>query len=81
MHVDAVDRVAPATYHSVRIHNGCIKGGVIGSETVRIETTKYWDYDTDPVWHAIRVLPGGAAETIESPSAELGTPMTLEFPD
>lgn len=71
IHRHAVDRIAPETYCSVRIHNGCIKGGVIGPQTVRIETTKYWDYDASPVWHAMRTLPGGATKTIESPGAEL----------
>ena len=75
IHVDAVDRIAPPTYRSVRIHNGCIKGGVIGPETVVIETTKYWDYDATPTWHAIRVLPGGATETLESPGADLNRPI------
>jgi len=51
-------------YHSVRIHNGCILGGPIASESVIIETTKYWDYDTDPVWHAFRSLPRGATEVV-----------------
>jgi len=70
-HVDAVDRIAPAAYHSVRIHNGCLPDGVIGPKTVVVETTKYWDYDADPVWHATRTLPGGATETIDSPKADL----------
>lgn len=75
VHVDAVDRIAAPTYRSVRIHNGCIKGGVIGPETVVIETTKYWDYESTPTWHAMRVLPGGATETLESPGAGLNRPI------
>lgn len=75
VHVDAVDRIAAPTYRSVRIHNGCIKGGVIGPETVVIQNTKYWDYDATPTWHAMRVLPGGATETLESPGADLNRPI------
>lgn len=59
VHKRAVDEVAPAAYHNVRIHNGCIRGdGVTGQHTVWLEQTKYWDYDVDPVWHAVRDLPG-----------------------
>lgn len=55
-HKYAVDRVAPNVYHSVRIHNGCVRGGVTGTGHVEIETTKYWDYDVTPTWEAIRVF-------------------------
>jgi len=64
VHCHAVEQLAPKMYHSVRIHNGCILGGPIASESVIIETTKYWDYDTDPVWHAFRSLPRGATEVV-----------------
>lgn len=67
IHRQAVNDIAPGAYHAVRIHNGFIRDGVPGSTTVVIESTKYWDYDTDPVWHAIRVLPGGESETLAGP--------------
>lgn len=67
IHKDAVDRVAPVVYHGVRIHNGCIRNGVIGPETVVLECTKYWDYDVTPTWHAVRTLPGGESEVLEGP--------------
>ena len=60
-HIRAVSEVAPNVYHGVRIHNGCIPGGIVGSETVTIESTKYWDYDVSPVWHAVRSIPGGTS--------------------
>ncbi len=53
---------------SVRIHNGCLPGGPIGSGTVIIQSTKYWDYDCAPAWTAKRHLPGGAVEVLDSPS-------------
>ncbi|MGI9623527.1 MAG: hypothetical protein ACR2PK_11875 [Acidimicrobiales bacterium] len=71
VHISAAEELAPQAYHNVRIHNGCIRGGVIGSETVVIEMTKYWDYDTPDLWHAERVLPGGATGTIGSPWSDL----------
>jgi len=71
VHVHAVDELAPVVYHNVRIHNGCLPGGVPGIETIVIESTKYWDYDCSPVWHAFRELPQGAHEIVEIPGAEL----------
>lgn len=62
-HIHAVDHVAPDAYHGVRIHNGCIGDGVCGVDTVVLESTKYWDYDVAPTWHARRELPGG--ESVE----------------
>jgi hypothetical protein len=71
-HKNAVDVVAPDAYHGVRIHNGCIPDGVLGSETVTIDSTKYWDYDDPDRWHAIREFPEGASEVLEGPVAETG---------
>lgn len=56
VHRHAVDSVAPRVYGSVRIHNGRLDGGVIGTDHIVIEVTKYWDYAVDPVWHAIRPI-------------------------
>lgn len=64
-HKHAVQHVAPSAYHGVRIHNGCIPDGVLGSETIVIESTKYWDYDSGDGWHGVRVLPEGAKETLD----------------
>lgn len=72
VHIRAAETLAPRVYHSVRIHNGRIHRGPIGTGTVVIDCTKYFDYDTTPMWHAIRHLPGGAIETIGSPWSEYG---------
>ncbi len=69
VHVHAVDEVAPDAYHSVRIHNGFIRDGVVGSRTVNLVRTKYWDYECDPVWVACRQLPGGQSESLTGPAA------------
>lgn len=71
-HIHAVDQVAPLAYRAVRIHNGCLVEGVCGPGTIVLETTKYWDYDVTPTWHAIRRLPGG--ETIELAGPDLDPP-------
>ena len=59
VHIEAAEVLSPVVYHSVRIHNGRLRGGPIGSGSLTVELSKYWDYDSDPMWHAIRTLPGG----------------------
>lgn len=73
VHIQAAEELAPRVYHNVRIHNGCVRGGPIGSETVVIERTKYWDYDVPVTWHAVRDFPGGATETVGSPWTDLAS--------
>ena len=52
-HSKAVE-ISPGLYSSIRIHNGHIDGGVTGNRAIVIDRTKYWDYDHEPVWHAVR---------------------------
>ena len=59
VHIEAAEQLSPVVYHSVRIHNGRLSGGPVGDGRIRIDLTKYWDYDSEPLWHAIRSLPGG----------------------
>jgi len=75
IHIEAAEDLAPKIYHNVRIHNGCVPGGPIGSGTVVIESTKYFDYDGSPMWHAFRRLPGGLTEVVEPPPE--GEPETV----
>jgi len=69
-HKYAVDHVAPAAYHGVRIHNGRIADGICGRGSVILESTKYWDYDVAPTWHASRLLPGGETAEISGPALD-----------
>lgn len=59
VHIEAAEMLSPVVYHSVRIHNGRLRGGPIGDGSLTVELSKYWDYDSDPMWHAVRTLPGG----------------------
>ena len=59
VHIEAAEVLSPVVYHSVRIHNGRLRGGPIGTGSLTVELSKYWDYDSDPMWHAIRTIPGG----------------------
>ncbi len=54
-HSRAVE-VSPELYSAIRIHNGHLVEGVAGSQAVAIDRTKYWDYDTDPVWQGLRTF-------------------------
>ena len=58
VHIEAAQELSPRVFHSVRIHNGRVSGSITGGG-VRVEITKYWDYDSDPSWHAVRTVPGG----------------------
>jgi len=59
IHIEAAEDLSPRVFHSVRIHNGRVRGGPVGDGSVIVEVSKYWDYDSDPMWHAIRTIPGG----------------------
>jgi hypothetical protein len=54
-HERAVE-ISPQHYHSVRLHKGSIPGPLLGEGGLTLERTKYFDFDTDPPWRAIRVL-------------------------
>lgn len=52
-HVNAVE-MSPVLYSDVRIYNGHLQGGVDGNRAIDIDSVKYWDYETDPVWRGFR---------------------------
>ena len=54
VHRRAVAEISPRQYRSVRIHNGRLPGGVVGSGAIIIDRTKFWDYGTPEVWEAVR---------------------------
>jgi len=54
-HVRAVE-LTPAHYHSVRLHSGGVPGPFTGEARLVIERTRYYDFDTDPPWLAVRTL-------------------------
>ncbi len=67
VHRDAVDRISPAVYNSVRIHAGCLLDGVVGSNTILLEQSSYFDYTSTPLWLATRELPGAIGERLSGP--------------
>ncbi len=60
VHMRAVAEVSPRQYRSVRIHNGRLPGGVVGSGAITIDRTKFWDYGdswddgSSEIWEAVR---------------------------
>jgi len=54
VHRRAVAEISPRQYRSVRIHNGRLPGGVVGSGEITIDRTKFWDYSTTDIWEAVR---------------------------
>jgi hypothetical protein len=55
-HARAARELSPLYYRTVRIHNGVLPDGVMGNRSMVVERTKYWDYGSGKVWHAVREL-------------------------
>lgn len=55
-HAEAVEKLAPNYYFSVRIHNGVLPHGVTSGAQLKIERIKYFDYRDGVLWRAIRQL-------------------------
>lgn len=53
-HARAVRDLSPVHYKNVRIHNATLAEGVFGNTALRIERTKYFDYEGDEEWRAVR---------------------------
>ena len=58
-HAQAVNRLAPDYYLSVRLYNGVLPRGIHASRDLRLERIKYYDYRDDPWWHGVREFPEG----------------------
>ena len=54
-HERAVE-TSPQHYHSVRLHKGSIPGPLLADGGLTIERTKYFDFDCDPPWRAVRLF-------------------------
>ena len=55
LHRRAVE-LTPRHYHSVRLHIGIVPGAFLSAADLVIERTRYWDYDDNPVWTAVREI-------------------------
>ena len=55
-HARAARELSPVYYQTVRIHNGVLPDGVMGNRSIVVERTKYWDFGSTRIWHAVRDL-------------------------
>jgi len=53
-HAQAVGKLAPDYYDSVRLYNGLLPKGVSDSQSLQLTKVKYFDYQEEPGWRAIR---------------------------
>jgi hypothetical protein len=57
LHRRAVE-LTPGHYHCVRLHSGAVPGRFSGDASLVVERTRYYDFDSDPPWLAVRNLVG-----------------------
>jgi hypothetical protein len=55
-HAQAV-RMSPNYYTVIRLHNAILPGGLLANNRLVLLRTKYYDFQTEPVWQAIREFP------------------------
>jgi len=58
-HEQAVQRLAPDYYENIKLYNGRLPNGIRDSESLYLSRIKYFDYQADPRWHAVREFPRG----------------------
>lgn len=57
VHAQAVRRLSPDYYVSIKLYNGKLPDGIIKSSALQLTRVKYYDYRVNPPWHAVRELP------------------------
>lgn len=55
LHRRAVE-LTPRHYRSVRLHTGVVPAPFLGTADLVLECTRYYDYDSEPAWLAVRNL-------------------------
>jgi hypothetical protein len=55
-HAQVASVFAPNYYQTVRIYNGVLPAGIASPETLHVTRAKYFDYRSQPLWHAVREL-------------------------
>lgn len=57
-HAQAVKRLSPIHYRNVRIHNARLTDALTESPSLAVERTKYYDFEGESEWRAVRELVG-----------------------
>lgn len=55
-HAHAAQFLAPQYYSNVRLHNGMLPGGLMSGNEIVLTRTKYYDYQDQTMWWAVREL-------------------------
>lgn len=55
-HVYAAQELSPGYYRHIRLHNGLLPGGLLSGSEIVLTRTKYYDYQDQPLWWAVREL-------------------------
>lgn len=55
-HAQAAQVLAPSYYQNIRLHNGVLPGGLMSDHDLILTRTKYYDYQDQPLWWAVREL-------------------------
>ena len=58
-HDQAVRKLAPDYYWSIKLYNGKLPNGITDSRALQLTRIKYYDYQVNPRWHAVREFPEG----------------------
>ena len=59
-HQQAVRKLSPDYYKSIKLYNGKLPGGIVESGALQLSRIKYFDYQVAPLWQAVRVFPKGS---------------------
>jgi hypothetical protein len=59
-HVQAVQQLSPDFYRTVTIYNGRLSQGINHHQELTVVRVKYYDYQCQPRWQAVREIPPGA---------------------
>lgn len=59
-HQEAVKQLSPDYYKCIKLYNGYLPGGLTDSGAIQLTRVKYFDYQGNPLWHAVREFPKGS---------------------
>ena len=68
LHRRAVE-LAPRHYHSARLHAGIVRSPLLGDAELVVLRTRYYDFDGEPAWLAVRYPASGATPSAASAAA------------
>ncbi len=55
-HAYAAQELSPHYYRNIRLHNGLLPGGLMSGNDISLTRTKYYDYQDQALWWAVREL-------------------------